>query len=37
MLQWITKKNYSLSEAFKVIDNDFDGSIGLKDLQVFIT
>ena len=33
---WISNKNYSLSEAFKAIDQDFDGHISISDLHHFL-
>lgn len=32
MLDWIIEARVSLSEAFKMMDSDFDGAINMKDL-----
>jgi len=34
--RWIQKENITVTEAFKIIDNDFDGLIGKKDLSNFL-
>ncbi|CDW87512.1 ef hand family protein [Stylonychia lemnae] len=34
--QWIVEKNYSSTEAFKIIDQDFDGNISIEDLKGFL-
>jgi len=36
ILGWIQEKNFSLSQAFKVIDHDFDRSISVEDLRKFL-
>ncbi len=34
---WIKDKNYTVSEAFKILDQDFDGQISLQDLRIFLS
>jgi Ca2+-binding EF-hand superfamily protein len=36
LLDWILEKKFTLSEAFTMIDSDFDGTISLKDLSDFL-
>lgn len=36
VLDWVIDQRMSLGEAFKMIDLDMDGVIGLKDLQLFL-
>ncbi len=33
---WIKEKNYTVSEAFRAIDQDFDGNISREDLRGFM-
>jgi Ca2+-binding EF-hand superfamily protein len=35
MMDWLERENLTVSEAFKIIDSDFDGLIGRKDLILF--
>jgi len=34
---WISAKNFTLAEAFKALDQDCDGCVGLQDLRSFVT
>ena len=36
MLEWMLEKRLSLSEAFKLIDKDFDGVLSLEDLKTYL-
>lgn len=36
MLDWMLDKHLSLSDAFKLLDSDFDGTISLRDFQIFL-
>jgi Ca2+-binding EF-hand superfamily protein len=36
ILDWVLDKRYSLAEAFKIIDSDFDGTLSQRDIENFL-